>query len=185
MWTKQNWRSSTLELPLREHVWDKYNQFVAKCEWNKDIRTHILPAVHGTDIAIANAISETGFAALSSLDAGFFGKGIYFTTHSLYTLPYICSKRNPALILSWILPGNSYPVIEQPDGPNTLCGGALKNGCNSHFIVTTKAGKPPTTIEVGAQVYDEIMIPQEAQIVPAFILELEPLAELAEAWLKR
>jgi hypothetical protein len=30
----------------------------------------ILPAIHGTDVLIAEKIAQTGFAALSSLDAG-------------------------------------------------------------------------------------------------------------------
>jgi hypothetical protein len=33
-------------------------------------------------------ICGTGFANLSSLDDGFYGKGIYFTTYALYALPY-------------------------------------------------------------------------------------------------
>lgn len=35
-------------------------------------------------VGIAQKISETGFAALSSIDAGFYGKGIYFTTSAMY-----------------------------------------------------------------------------------------------------
>jgi hypothetical protein len=49
---------------------------------------------------------------LSIIDAGFYGKGIYFSTTAIYTLPYFGTRKNPALIISWLLPGNVYPVIE-------------------------------------------------------------------------
>jgi hypothetical protein len=48
----------------------------------------ILPVIHGTALATAWKICATGFANLSCLDDGFFGKGIYFTTYALYALPY-------------------------------------------------------------------------------------------------
>ncbi len=69
---------------------------------NKNLDIPLIGALHGTDYAIAEKIAATGFAALSSLDAGFFGKGIYFTTFLLYTLPYCCGKRNPCIILSYL-----------------------------------------------------------------------------------
>jgi hypothetical protein len=40
--------------------------------------------VHGTGLEVGQSICGTGFVALSSLDAGYYGKGIYFTTNSLY-----------------------------------------------------------------------------------------------------
>lgn len=53
------------------------------------------------------------FLALSSLDAGYFGKGIYFTSFPFYTLPYISSRRIPAIILSWVLPGKAPLPFDQ------------------------------------------------------------------------
>jgi hypothetical protein len=49
------------------------------------------------------------FANLSSLDDGFYGKGIYFTTHAPYSISYVSNRRDPAMIISWILPGNCFP----------------------------------------------------------------------------
>ena len=69
---------------------------------NKNLDIPLINALHGTDYFIAEKIAETGFAALSSLDAGFFGKGIYFTTLLLYTLPYCCGKRTPCIIMSYL-----------------------------------------------------------------------------------
>jgi hypothetical protein len=63
----------------------------------------LIAALHGTDYHIAGMlvatstrcvshsekIAQTGFAALSSLDAGFFGKGIYFTSFLRYVFIYL------------------------------------------------------------------------------------------------
>jgi hypothetical protein len=47
-----------------------------KCAWNKSRDIPIVPSCHGTDFFIAEKICETGFASLSSLDSGYYGKGI-------------------------------------------------------------------------------------------------------------
>jgi hypothetical protein len=46
-----------------------------------------------------------GFASLSIIDAGFYGAGMYFTTFAKYTLPYFVSTANPAIIISYLIPG--------------------------------------------------------------------------------
>lgn len=130
----------------------------------------LVPVLHGTDLDIAKKIASTGFAALSSLDAGYYGKGIYFTTHLLYTLPYCGAKRNPAIIISYLNMGNIYPVTEDHKGSKSLLGTALKSGYNSHYIMTNKDG----FIYDKGDICDEIVVSQESQILPAFIITLDP-----------
>jgi Leucine-rich repeat (LRR) protein len=131
----------------------------------------LVPVLHGTDLEVAKKIAKTGFASLSSLDAGFFGKGIYFTTHLLYTLPYACGKRNPVVILSYVNMGNVYPVTEDHRGSNSLSGAAIKSSYNSHFVLTNKDGT--VTNNFDGIICDEIVVGQESQILPAFIIELD------------
>jgi hypothetical protein len=50
---------------------------------------------------------------LSALDVGFFGSGIYFSTSAKYIIPYFATKSNPAIIVSFLIPGNPFPVVEQ------------------------------------------------------------------------
>lgn len=158
----------------------------------------IVPALHGTDINIAHSIAENGFANLSSLDAGFFGKGdlnlskkkrkrrreekeekkrkreeieerkkgkrrenpllyssvlffffdsyhafslgIYFTSHALYTLPYIASRRKPALIISWILPGTE-PNLKKRTQRNKWKGTKPKKWTRNQYVKKTKDKK--------------------------------------------
>jgi len=152
-------------------VHEYYEQYAKQFSWNQTEIVPIIPGCYGTSISIAERTCANGFAALSSVDAGRFGTGIYFTTHPDYFTPYLVSKTRPALISSWLLPGNVYPVTEHPTGPTSLAGAALKSGYNSHFVSTDKQGfpKPPT-----GEFFTEVVIPQESQISPAFIFEICP-----------
>jgi hypothetical protein len=54
-------------------------------------------------------------------------------------------------------------VIEDPDKENSLSGATLKAGYQSHYVVSTRAGKPCSDIEAEFT-YDEIVINQETQV---------------------
>jgi len=67
---------------------------VTSYTWNSHkTEVPIIPAAHGTDLVVAKQICSSGFAALSSLDAGFYGKGIYFSSSCMYTTPYFATKK--------------------------------------------------------------------------------------------
>jgi len=144
----------------------------------------IIPVVHGCDESVGRKICETGFANLGLLDAGWYGKGMYFTSSSLYAIPYYASKKKPALVIAYICPGNVYPVIESPKGQGTFNGQSIQGGYNSHFVVTRKNGFPPSKQPKSGSFYDEIVIPQEPQIMPAFLLSLgsNNLVTLLKKW---
>lgn len=150
--------------------------------YNRDLVLPLIPVLHGTDYTTAECIAQTGFAALSSLDEGYYGKGIYFTTSLSYTLIYACAKRRPAVILSYINMGNPYPVTERHDGPKSFKGAAIKSGYNSHVVRTSKRGF--IYQEADDVLCDEFVIPQESQILPAFIVELnlESCAKEHDKW---
>jgi len=90
--------------------------------------------------SVAKCIAATGFANLNTTDDGYYGKGIYFTSSVLYAFPYYGRSREPVVIVSWVLPGNSYPVIEDQMSSNNLCGKALLSGYNSHYVLTGPDG---------------------------------------------
>lgn len=151
----------------------KYENVVKACSWNKSLYVPILPSVHGTDFALAEKIAQTGFANLSSLDDGYFGKGIYFSTMAVYIVPYFCLKITPAIIISYLNLGHVYPVCESHVGSESLKGEHIKAGFSSHYIVVQKHGFTfPSPVSADTNTYDEIVIDQEAQIVPAFILKI-------------
>jgi len=158
---------------LRKWVYGQFRKFANRFPWNVDNLIPIVPVFHGTDMPVAEKICETGFATLSSIDAGYFGKGIYFTPDQAYTIPYIVSRRQPTLILSWVVPGNVFPVTESHCDPAvSLLGSAIKSGYNSHWVVCRRDGMAVSTCQENDS-YAEVVIPQESQIVPAFIFLLD------------
>jgi len=169
IFNKQAWKKQTDELDARQLVYDAYQHRIQT--FSKDSHSiPLLPCVHGTHGAVCEKIAETGFANLSRIDDGYYGKGIYFSTKAPYVETYVRSSREPALLISWVLPGNTYPVIEHPRKPDNLVGSALKSGYNSHYCIVAKDGFPTTP---SVDFFDEIVIPQEGQILPAFIVFLD------------
>eukprot|EP01126_Amoeba_proteus_P015888 TRINITY_DN17227_c0_g1_i1.p1 TRINITY_DN17227_c0_g1~~TRINITY_DN17227_c0_g1_i1.p1 ORF type:complete len:397 (+),score=77.99 TRINITY_DN17227_c0_g1_i1:548-1738(+) len=163
------WRSFNKK--EKEIVWEIYSKLVHQYPWNKDSTVPIIPAVHGTDMNTAWQICSTGFAALSSLDAGYYGKGIYFSTHVDYILPYYATKPNPAIIISYLVPGNIFPVTENHKRPGSLRGTALKSGYQSHYVVTERKGSIPNLFKSnvsGKKLFDELVIGKKTQILPAY-----------------
>jgi len=80
--------------------------------------------------------------------------------------------KNPALILSLIIPGNVYPVVEHPRGNESIAGGAIKPGYNSHYVVTDSAGIVISTV-LDTNKYDELVVDQECQVLPVFVLSVD------------
>ena len=182
LFRKVDWMSLA-ESDLRANVIHHYGTIVQKRDWNKfNCLVPIVPVVHGTDLSVAWKIVNTGFSALSSLDAGFYGRGIYFSSSALYTLPYYASKPNPCLILCLAIPGNVYPVVENHQGSHSLLGLPIKAGYQSNYVLTTKDGRPCTTKLPSGSFYDELVLDQEAQVVPIAIIEFDAvkLAPIAQ-----
>jgi len=165
----KNWRKKDKD-GRKEWVHEKFQSLISKFDWNtKDTIVPIVPMVHGTTADIAWKICETGFVTLSTIDAGWFGKGIYFSSSAKYILPYYSSKQHPTILISYIIPGNAYPVTEHPKEANSLCGAALKGAHQSHYVVVEINGLPPKQ-KSSNRCFDELVITQEAQIIPVYIL---------------
>jgi len=185
IFNKQEWRIH--KQANQEFVSQKFDRRItqAKCNFEAEV-VPILPVVHGTDFSIAMAICSTGFAALSSLDAGWYGVGVYFTTYCMYSLPYFGSRKDPAIILSWVIAGNIYPVIESHTSDSSLLGAVIKPGCNSHYVMLTAMGVVPDVVDEKNidGYFDEIVIQQEAQITPAYVIRLDvnSIQKLLDAW---
>eukprot|EP01126_Amoeba_proteus_P048717 TRINITY_DN5652_c0_g1_i3.p1 TRINITY_DN5652_c0_g1~~TRINITY_DN5652_c0_g1_i3.p1 ORF type:complete len:808 (+),score=144.64 TRINITY_DN5652_c0_g1_i3:2222-4645(+) len=178
LFNQRTWEGGPDE-PKKRIVYNRYQVRINNFSWNNNSQVMILPTVHGTDAPVAWQICSTGFAALSSLDAGYYGKGIYFSTYADYSVPYLTTKEKPVMIISFVLPGNIYPVTEKHCSPNALIGAAMKNGHQSHYVLTNYDGLiSPVVVEQQTNVaekdiFDEIVISQEAQILPSFVLYVD------------
>jgi len=157
------------DFELKNWVYGNFISLTQRFDWNQNKEIlPIIPMLHGTDNDIAWKVCQTGFASLSTLDAGWYGKGIYFSSSAKYILPYYATKKVPTIIISYIIPGNPYPVTENPQKPENLTGAAPKDAYQSHYVIVSPIGTPPST-EID-HFYDELVINQESQILPLFLL---------------
>jgi len=159
---------------IREWYADILNSKIDNWPWNNTDKREvsIIPVIHGTNFSTAVAICSSGFATLSVIDAGWYGAGIYFTSHVPYATPYFSRTSDPAVIIAYILPGNSYPACEDPCAPGSLVEQSIKPGYQSHYVVT-KCNGYPVQKQVKSDYFDEIVVNQEAQICPAFIVKID------------
>jgi hypothetical protein len=90
-----------------------------RCPW-----VRVLTVYHAcSDVATALSICRTGFAALASLDAGYYSQGLYFTMDLDYALTqYGADMLDPegraTVLVCDAVVGNVYPVIEHPRDPD-------------------------------------------------------------------
>jgi len=189
IFAKTDWNQSP-DPERRQWTIDMYNRYVQKFSWNIDMSAAlsllpVIAAVHGTSYDVAQKICRNGFAALSSLDQGYYGQGIYFTCHVPYIFPYIATVNKPTMLIVLIFPGNVYPVTEKPSDPTSLLGKPMKSGYQSHYVVTCKKGFPvEKNAQSGKECYDELVIIQESQILPIYLVELNNsnFAGLVKEW---
>eukprot|EP01127_Copromyxa_protea_P004429 TRINITY_DN14290_c0_g1_i1.p1 TRINITY_DN14290_c0_g1~~TRINITY_DN14290_c0_g1_i1.p1 ORF type:complete len:1255 (-),score=211.77 TRINITY_DN14290_c0_g1_i1:59-3427(-) len=158
-------------------------RLISAYEWNAEEVVPILPAVHATSFEVANSICATGFVALSSLDEGWYGKGIYFSTFANYTLPYLVRYEDPSMLISFLACGNTLPVNQHHQASNSLIGKPIVSGYNSHYIVVKPDGEVPKEA-TDSRLYDEVVVAQEAQIVPAYVIRLKQseCSALMKSW---
>lgn len=99
--------------------------------------------------------------------------GMYFTSSALYALPYYGLKRSPAILVCLGAPGNAYPVVEGMKEKDTFMGSPIKSGYQSHYVLTQVDGHPiPTVPTADIPCYDEVVLAQESQVVPVYVVEL-------------
>jgi len=171
----------------RQLVYNKFLETVIRYPWNDQDRVNsglsMLAVVHATSEKIAWKVADKGFVAISKLDEGFYGKGIYFTSYALYALPYIYRVTDPAFILTYVLPGDPYPIIESISSPDNYVGKGLKGSSISHYVVTNNKGGIASQKQ---EKYDELVFAQESALLPAFILipDKSNLGELVKHFLR-
>jgi len=98
---------------------------------------------------------------------------MYFTTSTEYALPYFGTKKIPTVLVSYVISGNAFPVIEHPKRPKNLMGAAIRPLYHSHYVITRKDGLPlPRIPDIGQKYYDEVVIEQEPCILPVYLFKI-------------
>lgn len=178
LFSRTTWREDPTK--RKEEVYNRYTEVVRSYSWWDPKGPVIIVGCHGTGFRTAESICETGFASLSKNDEGWYGKGIYFTSCPAYCLPYMFSRQRPSIVLSYVIPGNVFPVTEDRNGKASLCGSALQQGYSCHYVCVTQGGE--VVEDLSECPCDEIVVPQESQILPMYIIEVreEGLSRLLE-----
>jgi hypothetical protein len=92
LFLKEKWRDmdqSPTQLAAREWTKEVFNKKASEYNWNQFSSTPIIPTIHGTSEHAAWKIAASGFAALSSLDSGYYGAGrLLLPFPSFPYLPY-------------------------------------------------------------------------------------------------
>ena len=167
-------------------------------------RANILPVFHGCTHAAADGICGTGFAAISTLDAGFFGRGIYSSTFAQYACEYatgaINGTPNPTngdgehvVLLAWAVPGLTYPITRGHAGndcdydagfgfsqfysPTGERAKALRAPFDSHYVCIKRGDyqcKDGMRHAGATAEYDELVLSDGAQLLPVYRIFFKP-----------
>jgi len=163
----------------------------------KLIRTWI-----GCSISVINALCDTGPANLRIRDKGYFGGGIYSTPQASYAVLYstgeidnpVPSQTNKdeeyAVLLCWNVVGNLYPVTRKHDYVETKSfsnfydesnGKLLRPGFDAHFVTVSKQCGYQAVHGLAKEgnifQFDELVVAEEAQILPWAIVYFKKVSE--------
>jgi len=128
--------------------------------------------IQATRYNAAHRIAKNGFGTISSLDPGFYGTGIYFTSTPDYARYYNDKfYHESTFLISLVLPGTAFPVIEH-HLTDEICGKPLRPGYQSHYVIVDKIGsvfdkdpfKPPPNSN------DELVVFEGCQVLPIFLI---------------
>ena len=130
---------------------------------------------HGTKKSLVDSILQTSFANLATTDAGFFGKGLYFTPQPAYAFDVYCDPTAPDgrkdLFLNKICFYSAYPVYRKSDKAK-LEGKPNHENYDAHFIPIDATWDPA---EDNPITYDELVVFEAAQVLPVYWLTLKKL----------
>jgi hypothetical protein len=157
----------------------------------------VVTAFHafGGGMAVAHSILQGGMAALSSLDAGFYGQGLYFTTDLPYALSHYGTKEDGTklVLVAALVLGQPYPVIEPPhdtSGSGYYLPGLLgqpvvpPHDCHVSFVDGRHDAPMPawhepegmagswSGAEAEGKLYSEIVVQDASQVLPLAILRV-------------
>jgi len=127
----------------------------------------VVPVVHGINFKAGFGVAATGFTSLASFEEGFYGEGICFQTSGTRALPYYGERVDPGVVISLLIPGHVFPVVENPDEAENLYEKAIHAGFNSHFVSVCGDGIIRTPEK---NIYHDFVIDNEPLTVPIFIL---------------
>jgi hypothetical protein len=177
IFVNQKWKKEKSNPQFRTKTMEHFQRQLIDFEWNSSLNitdAPIIAVAHATGLKKATKILEAGFAKLNTVDDGYYGKGIYFSTSAIYTVPYCINQSDPCILLSFLLPGNPFPVIEHPRIEDSFLAKPIFGGYQSNYVVVLGNGFPWKENDAKYRTFNEIVIDQEDQVVPIFLVFFSP-----------
>jgi len=192
LFKKEDWMTMP-EAEQRKKFITYHSDLSGKFSWNDKTKPRVVPMLQGTSESAVWQICQQGFGVVGTLDDGFYGAGVYFTSKLGYADKYAKSGPDGSkpFIVSMVIPGNSFPVVEHPfvDPPvyekdkkgitvrkanaDGFKGKACYSGYQSHFtlvegrdINTTFPLRGPIDAATAA---DELVTFDSSQALPLFV----------------
>jgi hypothetical protein len=139
---------------------------------------------HGCRRSVLSSLLSHGFATLGTLDDGWYGKAMYFTSSAKYATRY-CSTNGGCLIMCYIVLLNRFPVVSA-DAPLNVSptkfrfyGRGNHKNYQCHYIPVSPVGgeasmdfRPPST-DTNDAIYDELAVFQETCILPQIVVHFQ------------
>jgi hypothetical protein len=166
----------------RRNVLDRLQTLIQQVNHNR--KASVVRLWHGCKRDIVSQLVSDGFAALSQLDNGWFGKAMYFTSSAEYAAKY--TDPTGCLIMCYVVLLNPFPVITD-DAPPLVPSKTFRfygtgNYANyqCHYIPVAPVNEdtwwnfrpPPNGVQDAT--FDEFAIFQQSDILPQVIVHLKP-----------
>ena len=142
LWKKVDWHTLP-GVEQRQQVLDWYSSYASVFNWNGE-KPRVIPMLHGSRDDVVWQVCQDGFGGDSVAEDGYHGKGIYFSsTLGSAERRAIPGSGGRPILLSMVIPGHVFPVIEAPivpDGsgasnPDGYGGRPGRSGYQSHITL--------------------------------------------------
>jgi len=179
IYARTDWIEDHHRSRIMENLSDQAHQY----DHNTKISPPVIPMIMGVDDPDQVwRLCKHGFSNLTTIEQGYYGNGMYFSSSAEYATNLYTRLENRVVVVSWVTPGNSYPVIENPNIPReSYIGRNIKQGYDSHYALVDGTGLPLSKSKVVAfdddnldlsTLYDELVISSEDQILPCYVVFL-------------
>ena len=165
-------QNSTIEYVI-ENLSLIYNEELYKLYNTNSVHGKEQILFHGTNRTNFDGIFETNFQNYlesgKRTDAGWYGRGIYFSSSPAYCANYACSNNNSILYLicSLVKLGKMFTVTDM-----SYNGKEMRADSNSHYVKVSASGSPTTD---NHSFFEEFVIKESHQILPLYIIGLRPV----------
>jgi len=181
LFKKEEWMTMP-EAEQRKKFINWHSDFSDKFPWNDKTRPRVIPMLQGTSEGAVWQICQQGFGVVGTTDDGYYGAGVYFTSKLRYASQYARAGAdgNKSFIVSMVIPGNSFPVVEHPfaaagssANPSGFKAKACRGGYQSHFTLVDGMDINdafPLTEDIDPDtVADELITFDTSQALPLFV----------------